>query len=115
MKLDTAFADLIRDVDGMARVSLEAPDQSRLVSLLMNHTYGYFMAFSGDSLPGAGRRRRALGVEPIVAAPNAFLSGQGLRTLQPDEACSSTWGITKQAEFPRSEFRASGGREASRH
>lgn len=93
-KLDTGFADLIRDEDGLARVELETPDRSRMVSVWMDSSYKYVMAFSGDSLPDAARRRRALGVEPMSAAPNAFQSGEGLRTLRPGEACSMTWGLT---------------------
>ena len=93
-RLDTGYADLIRDEDGMARVELESPDRSRMVSVWMDHSYRYVMAFSGDSLPDAARRRRALGVEPMSAAPNAFQSGEGLRTLRPGEAWSTTWGIT---------------------
>jgi aldose 1-epimerase len=51
------------------------------------------MAFSGDSLPDPARRRRALGLEPMTCAPNAFRSGDGLRTLQPGEATTSRWGL----------------------
>jgi aldose 1-epimerase len=93
-RLDTGYADLIRDEDGMARIELESPDHSRMVSVWMDHSYRYVMAFSGDSLPDAARRRRALGVEPMSAAPNAFQSGEGLRTLRSGEAWSTTWGIT---------------------
>ncbi|MEO6798092.1 MAG: hypothetical protein ABI401_05035 [Candidatus Dormibacter sp.] len=93
-QLDTGYTDLIRDEDGMARLQLQSPDRSRTVSLWMDKGYGYVMAFSGDSLPDGARRRRSLGVEPMSAAPNAFQSGDGLRVLQPDEACSTTWGIT---------------------
>ncbi len=80
----------------------------------MDHTYGYVMALGGDSLPEAGGCRRALGVEPMSAALNAFQSCDGQRTLQPDEAFSTTWGITVQTEVPRNGFRTNGGREASR-
>jgi aldose 1-epimerase len=51
------------------------------------------MAFTGDSM-ASERRRRSLGLEPMTAAPNAFRSGLGLRTLQRGESFTSAWGIT---------------------
>lgn len=91
--LDTGYADLIRGEDGLARVELEAPDGGRKVSVWLDQSYPYVMAFSGDSLPDAGRRRRALGVEPMTGAPNAFRSGDGLRVLRPGESWTTAWGI----------------------
>ena len=43
--------------------------------------------------PDPARRRRSLGLEPMTCAPNAFQSGEGLRTLQPGEAMVARWGI----------------------
>lgn len=68
----------------------------------------------GALLKVGGRRRRALGVQPMSAAPNAFETGDGLRTLQPDEGSSSTCAITCRPKRHANEFRANGGREASR-
>ncbi len=62
----------------MAGVSPEAPDHSRLVSIWMDQTYVYVMGFGGDSLQEAGGRRRALGVEPMSSALNAFQRRDGL-------------------------------------
>jgi aldose 1-epimerase len=52
------------------------------------------MLFTGDSLPDTNRRRRSLGVEPMTCAPNAFQTGHGLHTLQPDDSHTACWGIT---------------------
>jgi aldose 1-epimerase len=92
-RLDTAYTDLARDGDGFARVRLRSPDGGRLVAVRLDQTYRYVMAFSGDTLTDAARRRRALGVEPMTAAPNAFQSGEGLTVLEPGEASRSEWGI----------------------
>ena len=91
--LDTAFTDLARDADGKARVRLSSPGGERRVAVWMDASYRYVMAFTGDTLSDAGRRRRSLGVEPMTAAPNAFQSGDGLRVLEPGEAYRSEWGI----------------------
>lgn len=93
-RLDTAFTDLERAEDGLARVVLQSPDGSRSASLWMDESYRYLMLFTGDSLPDAGRRRRSLGVEPMTCAPNAFQSGEGLRVLEPGEQFTSVWGIS---------------------
>jgi aldose 1-epimerase len=93
LELDTAFTDLLRDDDGCARIRLSAPDGGRHAVLWLNHSYPFFMAFSGDSLPDPGRRRRALGLEPMTCAPNAFRSGDGLQTLEPGETTASLWGL----------------------
>lgn len=92
-QLDTGYANLIRDPDGLARVQLRAPDAKTSVSLWLDASYGYVMAFTGDSLPEPGRRRRGLGIEPMTCAPNAFQTGDGLRILEPGEACVTRWGI----------------------
>ena len=92
-RLDTAYTDLVRDPDGRARVTLSSADASRRVSLWMDETYAYVMAYTGDTLADEPRRRRALGVEPMTAAPNAFQTGEGLRVLLPGQVFASRWGL----------------------
>lgn len=92
-RLDTAFTGLIRDGDGKARVTLTAPDRSRSVTVWLGSDYNWVMAYTGDTLADEKRRRRALGVEPMTAAPNAFQTGSGLRVLAPGEEMVSEWGI----------------------
>jgi len=92
-QLDTGYTDLIRDPDGRARVTLRGPAGKPRVALWLDEQYGYVMAFTGDSLPEAERRRRGLGVEPMTCAPNAFHTGDGMRTLAPGESFASSWGL----------------------
>lgn len=92
-RLDTAYTDLVRDPDGRARVTLSSADASRRVALWMDETYAYVMAYTGDTLADEPRRRRALGVEPMTAAPNAFQTGEGLRVLLPGQVFASRWGL----------------------
>lgn len=92
--LDVGYTDLVRDQDGLARVTLRDPAQAESVCLWLDENYPYLMLFTGDTLPEKERRRRGLGVEPMTCAPNAFQSGDGLTVLEPGESFTSTWGIT---------------------
>jgi len=88
--LDTAFTELDRDADGGSSVTVRSP-VGREVQLWMDAAYRYVELFTGDSLPEPGRRRRGLGVEPMTAAPNAFVTGDGLTVLEPGETHIATW------------------------
>jgi aldose 1-epimerase len=89
--LDACFHELARDADGRSRVSLDNPAAN--VTLWMGDAYGYVMLYTGDTLGVAERRRRALAVEPMTCAPNAFVSGEGLLRLEPGQTHTAEWGI----------------------
>ncbi|TMF59962.1 MAG: aldose epimerase [Chloroflexi bacterium] len=93
VKLDTAFASLVSDADGLSRVLLQAPSGRPSLTLWMDKTYRFVMAFTGDAIPQPDRRRRSVSLEPMTCAPNAFRSGDGLIVLQPGESAKTTWGI----------------------
>jgi aldose 1-epimerase len=92
-QLDTAFTSLVPDADGLTRIIMETADRGRRLTFWMDRAYGYLMAFTGDTIPDVGRRRRGLGIEPMTCAPNAFRSGLGLIRLEPDKSTQSSWGI----------------------
>ena len=96
-RLDTAFANLIVDADGLSRIEMRAPSGSPSLTLWMDATYRFVMVFTGDTIPQIGRRRRGLALEPMTCAPNAFRSGDGLMVLEPGESVSSAWGIFARA------------------
>jgi len=85
LELDTAFTDLERGPDGLARVEFGG------TTLWLDEHFTYLMLFSGDPLPDVARR--ALAVEPMTCAPNAFQTGEGLLTLAPEESFAAKWGI----------------------
>lgn len=91
-RFDTAFGEIGREEDGRAVVRMRAPDGGG-VDVWADEHHPYLMLFSGDSLPDPRRRRRSLGVEPMTCAPNAFRTGDGLRTLEPGESVTTAWGI----------------------
>ena len=95
VKLDTAFASLVCDADGLTRVELQAPGGQPRLTLWMDKTYRFLMAFTGDAIPQVDRRRRSVALEPMTCAPNAFRSGDGLIVLAPGHSVTSVWGILR--------------------
>ena len=90
--LDTAYTDLVRDRDGLARVLYREADAN--LTLWLDDGFPHLMIFTGDSLPVSERRRRGLGVEPMTCAPNAFQSGRDLIRLEPGQKVSASWGMS---------------------
>lgn len=91
-RLDTAYCDLARDPDGIARVVLSDPAHGIAQTLWMDRAHEYVMVFTGDTLPD--RPRQGIAVEPMTCPPNAFASGDHLIVLQPGESHTASWGIT---------------------
>jgi len=95
LRMDTAFAGLVPDSDGLLRVHFQAPGGEPAVTLWMEPIYRFLMVYTPDTIPQTSRRRQSLAVEPMTCAPNAFRSGDGLIVLQPGESWSGTWGILR--------------------
>jgi aldose 1-epimerase len=95
LRMDTAFAILVPDSDGLIRVHLRAPGGDRAVTLWMEAPYRFLMVYTADAIPDAPRRRRSLAIEPMTCAPNALRSGDGLIVLQPGQSTSASWGILR--------------------
>jgi aldose 1-epimerase len=95
LKMDTAFANLVADSDGLIRVHLQAPSGDPRVTLWMEPVYRFLMVYTPDAIPDRARRRRSIAIEPMTCAPNAFRSGDGLIILEPGESWSGSWGILR--------------------
>jgi aldose 1-epimerase len=93
IQIDYTYTDLHRDGDGRFRLRLAAPDGSRAVTFWIGPAYGFVEIFTGDALPDASRRRQGLGVEPMTAAPNGLVTGDGVVVLDPGDTWSGEWGI----------------------
>jgi len=73
--LDDCFTGLVRDFDGVATVRfLPGGGPIAEVTLRLDRHFGYVMCYTGDTL-GESDRRRAVAIEPMTCAPNAFSSG----------------------------------------
>ncbi|MDQ0614215.1 aldose 1-epimerase [Microbacterium sp. W4I4] len=89
LQLDTGFASLHRDADGLVRTTLSAPDD-RTVTLHQGAGLDYVQAFTTDRYPG---QSLVVAVEPMTAPADAFNSGRGLRRLSQGESWTLAWGI----------------------
>jgi aldose 1-epimerase len=89
LMIDTAFTDLERDAGGGSAVTVRSPD-GRGVRLWADQAFGWWQIFTGDTLPGA-RRRRSVAVEPMTCPPDAFRSGRDLITLEPGGSWRASW------------------------
>jgi aldose 1-epimerase len=87
--LDTGFADLARDGDGLVRTTLTAPDGRRL-TLWQGEGFDFVQAFTTSKYPG---HELAVAIEPMTAPADALNSGLGIRRLAPGESWTLRWGI----------------------
>ena len=92
IRLDTAFTDLDRQVDGRAVVEMVSPDGTK-VKLWMSKEFTHLMLYTGDTIAEESRRRRSLAVEPMTAAPDMLRSGDGRQVLEPGGTFEAAWGI----------------------
>ncbi len=91
LDLDHAFADLT-PVDGVV-ASLRAMD-GREVRLVQDEQHHWVQIFTTREFPGTSL---AVAIEPMTAPPNALVTGEGLRWIEPGETWTARWGI--QASF----------------
>ena len=99
LQLDTAYADLDRTADDQAIVQVASADEREVVTLWLDGTYRYVMAFTGDTLE-PGRRRRAIALEPMTCPPDALRSGTDLIRLAPGATWSGCWGLAVTSGAP---------------
>lgn len=92
-QLDTAYTALRRGSDGIVRARIEDPATQRGVELWADEGFRHLMCFTGDSLPDADLRRRALAIEPMTCPPDAFRSGRDLIVLGQRESWEGRWGL----------------------
>jgi aldose 1-epimerase len=81
-RLDTCFGDLERGPEGLASVTLIAPDR-RLV-VWMDDAFHFVQVFTADG---------AIAVEPMTCAPDAFNTGDGLLVLEPGASFTGRCGL----------------------
>ncbi len=90
--LDTCFTDLSRGDDGRSSVRLAGA--GRNLTVWADEAFRYLMAYTGDTLEPASRRRRSIALEPMTCPPNALRSGIDVIRLEPGADWQGRWGIT---------------------
>ncbi|MGD0254278.1 MAG: aldose 1-epimerase family protein [Acidimicrobiales bacterium] len=95
--LDTAFMDLARDLDGIARVELDEPGGHLGVTVWMDEHFRYVMVYTGDTVVPGSRRRKSLAVEPMTCPPDALRSEADLVRLDPGVKWRCEWGIAPRS------------------
>lgn len=80
--------------DGRVEHRLDAPDGTALV-IWAAEDFGWAQVYSPSNFPGSGKpdQRKAIAIEPMTCAVNAFNTGAGLRWLEPGETWSASWGL----------------------
>jgi aldose 1-epimerase len=81
-------------VAGRVEHRLDAPDGTGL-RVWADEAFGWAQVYSPPNFPGPGkpRQRKAIAIEPMTCAVNAFNTGVGLRWLDPGETWSGSWGL----------------------
>jgi len=79
---------------GKVQHRLDAPDGTALV-VWADQDFGWAQVYSPANFPGPGKpdQRKAIAIEPMTCAVNAFNTGVGLRWLEPGETWSGSWGL----------------------
>ncbi len=93
--VNAAFGDISRDADGLADVSVTAPD-GRSVKVWADSSFPWWQLYTGDALNG-DRRRRSIAIEPMTCPPDALRSGRDLIRLEPGIEWKGSWGISATA------------------
>jgi len=92
LSVDDAFTDVVHDNEGRSWARLQGAD-GRTAAIWADQNFRYWQAYSADRLPEP-LTRRAMALEPMTCAPNAFATGDGLIRLGPGESISAEWGAT---------------------
>jgi len=92
VELDTAYTDVTRDEDGLARARLSC-DQGE-IEVWADASFGWWQLYTSDMFDaGDPRRRRSVAIEPMTCGPDAFNSGRDLIELAPGQSWSGRWGV----------------------
>ncbi len=94
-ELDVTYTELVRDDSGMA-TSIVRDSAGGQVELSVDRTFPYLQVYTGDRLE-KGRRRTAIGVEPMSCPPEALRSGKDVIVLEPGQRWAGSWRVRRTA------------------
>jgi aldose 1-epimerase len=91
-RFNHCYVQLERDPDGLAAASLRHAGSGRTIDVMMDRSFSAVVVYTGDAIPGAARR--ALAIEPMTCATDAFNHPEwGLQQLPPGQIFSGRYTI----------------------
>ncbi|MCW5798401.1 MAG: hypothetical protein KIT40_07875 [Nitrospira sp.] len=95
-RFNHCYCALERDAAGMATASLRHQNSGRTIDVVMDRAFSALVVYTGDAI--AGTPRRALAIEPMTCATDAFNHPDwGLKRLLPSETFTGSY--TVRARF----------------
>jgi len=83
-RFNHCYVQLERDAEGMATASLRHAASGRIIDIVMDRSFSALVVYTGDAIADAPRR--ALAIEPMTCATDAFNHPEwGLKRLVPEE------------------------------
>jgi aldose 1-epimerase len=91
-RFNHCYVQLERDMEGMATASLRHVEGGRMIDVVMDRSFSAVVIYTGDAIAGAARR--ALAIEPMTCATDAFNHPEwGLTRLLPGERFAGCYSI----------------------
>ncbi len=91
-RFNHCYLELERDATGMATASLRDQKSGRTIDVVMDRAFSAIVVYTGDAIAGAPRR--ALAIEPMTCATDAFNHPDwGLKRLLPGETFSGSYTV----------------------
>ena len=93
-EIDTTFTELRRDDSGLATATVRDAFGG-VVELSVDRNFPYLQVYTGDRLE-KGRRRTAIGIEPMTCPPEALRSGKDVVVLEPGQRWAGSWRVRRR-------------------
>ncbi|ODT44737.1 MAG: hypothetical protein ABS70_04790 [Nitrospira sp. SCN 59-13] len=91
-RFNHCYLELDRDARGIATASLRDQKSGRTIDVEMDHAFSAVVVYTGDAIAGAARR--ALAIEPMTCATDAFNHPDwGLKRLLPGETFTGSYTV----------------------
>jgi len=99
-RLNHCYMQLVRDPEGMATASLRNRVNGRVIEVVMDRSFFAVVVYTGDAIGNAPRR--ALAIEPMTCATDAFNHPEwGLNRLLPQKTFSGQYLIRHRCDSER--------------
>ena len=91
-RFNHCYVQLERDAEGKATASLRHVGSGRIIDLVLDRSFSAIVVYTGDAIADAPRR--ALAIEPMTCATDAFNHPEwGLKRLVPEESFAGRYTV----------------------